>query len=52
MPHYYNDNDPQKVTWLRYLTSTGRLEEGTIDERSIKAIPPEALQGYTRSSRR
>jgi DNA (cytosine-5)-methyltransferase 1 len=44
---YYNDNDPFVVEWLRRLVAAGHLPPGDIDDRSIAAVRPADLAGYT-----
>lgn len=43
---YYNENDPQKVAWLRELITAGAIALGDVDERSIKDVRPEDVKDY------
>jgi len=45
--NYYNENDPKAASWLRDLVSLGLIPPGEVDERSIKDVRPEDLEGYT-----
>lgn len=48
MKVYYNENDPQKVFWLKELMNDGVITPGEIDERSITDVQPADLVGFTR----
>lgn len=43
---FYNDNDPACCRWLKNLIDAGLLPKGDVDNRSIKEIDPDELQGY------
>jgi len=45
--NYYNEFDPKAAAWLRELIKRGLLPEGIVDERSIVAVRPADLEGYT-----
>jgi DNA (cytosine-5)-methyltransferase 1 len=44
---YYNEIDPFAAAWLRELIKAGHIAPGVVDERSIKEVKPEELEGYT-----
>lgn len=44
---YYNEHDRQKAAWLRHLIEEGAIARGVVDERSIEAVQPEDLHGFT-----
>ena len=44
---YYNEFDPKKAAWLRELISAGHIAPGEVDERSIRDVRPEDLEGFT-----
>jgi DNA (cytosine-5)-methyltransferase 1 len=44
---YYNENDEDKAAWLRELIRTGVIAAGEVDTRSIAAVWPEDLAGFT-----
>lgn len=44
---YYNDNDKAAAHVLRCLVEDGLLPPGDVDDRSIKDIQPDDLDGYT-----
>ena len=46
MSAYYNENDPYAAQWLRNLIKAGHIADGEVDERSIKDIKPDDLQGF------
>lgn len=46
MPAYYNEIDPQMAAWLRELISEGLIAPGDVDERSIKDVTANDVQGY------
>ena len=46
---YYNENDAYPAQWLRNLISAGHITPGVVDERSIKDVQPEDLDGYERA---
>jgi DNA (cytosine-5)-methyltransferase 1 len=45
-PAYYNENDPYAAAWLRNLMAAGEIPAGDVDERSIKDVQPDDLNGY------
>lgn len=45
--NYYNENDPKCVAWLRELIKAGLIPDGKIDDRSITAVDPADLDGFT-----
>lgn len=47
MTAYYNEFDPFAAAWLRELIKDGLIAPGDVDERSIKAVQPDDLKGYT-----
>jgi DNA (cytosine-5)-methyltransferase 1 len=47
MPAYYNENDPGAVAWLRQLIREGLIADGQVDSRSIVAVRPADLSGFT-----
>jgi DNA (cytosine-5)-methyltransferase 1 len=44
---YYNENDPYAAQWLRNLIREGLIAPGDVDDRSIRAVHPIDLIGYT-----
>ena len=44
---YYNEIEPFACFWLENLMKDGFIAEGQIDNRSIRDIQPEDLEGYT-----
>ena len=44
---YYNEIEPFACFWLENLMADGFIAEGQIDNRSIRDIQPEDLEGYT-----
>lgn len=47
MRAYYNELDPYAAQWLRNLITAGHIAPGDVDERSIAAVQPADLVGYT-----
>lgn len=47
MAAYYNEFDPFAAEWLRKLISLCAIAPGEVDERSIKDVRPEDLEGFT-----
>lgn len=45
-PHYYNEIDPYCVKWLNNLIVEGLLPYGYVDNRSIKDVAPQDLNGF------
>lgn len=43
---YYNEIDPFAVQWLRELIRRGLVQDGDVDDRSIKDVSPSDLDGY------
>lgn len=46
MTAYYNDNDPYCAEWLRNLIAAGHLPPGDVDERDIRDVDPQDLEGH------
>jgi DNA (cytosine-5)-methyltransferase 1 len=44
--NYYNEFDPFAAKWLRGLISAGLILDGYVDERSIKDVNADDLDGY------
>lgn len=44
---YYNEHDPHAAAWLRNLIAAGHIAPGVVDERDIRDIRPEELNGFT-----
>lgn len=44
--NYYNDFDPFVCAWARELIAAGHAPPGLVDERSIRDVNPEDLNGY------
>ena len=44
---YYNDSEPFVCNWLSNLMDAGWIMPGTIDNRSIRDVTPEDVQGFT-----
>lgn len=49
MTVYYNEFDPFKAQWLRWLISEGLIARGDVDERSIADVRAADLIGYTQA---
>jgi DNA (cytosine-5)-methyltransferase 1 len=47
MTAYYNENDEDKAAWLRELIRKGIVAPGEVDTRSISAVWPEDLAGFS-----
>lgn len=47
MAAYYNEFEPYAAQWLRNLIDAGHLPPGDVDERDIKDVSPDDLEGYT-----
>lgn len=47
MTAYYNEFDPFAAAWLRELIKVGHIAPGDVDDRSIKDVKADDLQGYT-----
>ncbi len=47
MTAYYNEIDPYAAEWLRNLISAGHIAPGDVDERSIKEVQGDDLEGYS-----
>jgi len=43
---YYNENDKRAAAWLRQLIRDGLIPRGDVDDRSIREVRPEDLEGY------
>lgn len=43
---YYNEIDPYAAQWLRNLISAGHIAPGDVDERDIREVQPEEIEGY------
>ena len=46
MNAYYNENDPFAAAWLRELIGKGLIADGKVDERDIRDVSPNELDGY------
>jgi DNA (cytosine-5)-methyltransferase 1 len=46
MAIYYNEIEPRKAAWLRELMAAGDIAQGEVDERSIRDVQPEDLDGF------
>ena len=44
---YYNEIDPYAAAWLRNLIAAGLIPPGDVDERDIREVCPDDLDGYT-----
>lgn len=44
---YYNEIDPYAAEWLRNLIAAGHIPAGDVDERDIRDVHPNELDGYT-----
>ncbi|MFD1189700.1 DNA cytosine methyltransferase [Phenylobacterium conjunctum] len=44
---YYNEFDPFAAQWLRNLIDEGLIAPGDVDERSIKDVSPDDINGYS-----
>lgn len=47
MTAYYNENNPKAAAMLRELIEAGLIAPGYVDERSIKDVKADDLEGYT-----
>jgi len=45
---YYNEIDPFAAQWLKNLMAAKLIMAGEVDERSIKDVQPDDLEGFTR----
>lgn len=45
--NYYNEHDAWKAAQLRTMIGRNLIPDGVVDERDIKDVKPEELQGYT-----
>ena len=45
--NYYNEYDPYAAQWLRNLIAAELIPAGHVDERSIKEVQPDDLEGFT-----
>ena len=43
---YYNERDPFAAQWLRNLIAEGIIAPGFVDERDVRDVDPEDLDGY------
>ena len=43
---YYNDNEPYVAQWLRNFIAAGEIPPGDVDERDIREVRAEDLEGY------
>ena len=48
MRAYYNENNTFACDWLSNLMDTGAIMAGEIDERDIREVQPEDLEGFER----
>ena len=46
---YYNEFDPFAAQWLRNLIDEGLIAPGDVDDRSIKDVSPDDLNGYSQA---
>lgn len=46
MPAYYNENDPYPAQWLRNLIAANLIAPGEVDERDIRDVLPDDLNGF------
>jgi DNA (cytosine-5)-methyltransferase 1 len=44
---YYNELDPYAAQWLRNLIAAGHIAPGDVDERDIRDVKPDELDGYS-----
>ena len=44
---FYNEHDPHAAAWLRRLIKAGHIAPGVVDSRSILALKPSDLDGFT-----
>ena len=47
MTAYYNEIDPFCAQWLRNLIAAGLIAPGEVDDRSIAAVQPADVRGFT-----
>jgi len=47
MTAYYLDNDPYCAAWLRNLIKAGHIPPGDVDERDIRDVTADELQGFS-----
>ena len=47
MRAYYNEIDPYAAEWLRNLIAAVHIAPGDVDERDIREVEPDDLEGYT-----
>jgi len=45
--NYYNEFDTNKAQWIRNLIAAGHIPPGHVDDRSIKDVTPNDLEGFT-----
>jgi DNA (cytosine-5)-methyltransferase 1 len=43
---YYNEHDPFAAEWLRRLIMAGLIAPGEVDERDVKDVQVDDLQGF------
>jgi len=46
MRAYYNEIEPYAAQWLRNLIVAGHLAPGDVDERDVRDVKPDDLEGY------
>jgi DNA (cytosine-5)-methyltransferase 1 len=46
MAAWYNEIDPFAAQWLRNLIAAGYIADGIVDERDIRDVRPDELDGY------
>ena len=44
---YYNEIDPYAAQWLRNLIKVRLIPDGEVDDRGIRHVEPDDLQGFT-----
>ena len=49
MTAFYNEHDAYPAQWTRNLIAAGHVAPGVVDERSIKEVQPEDLEGKTQA---
>lgn len=45
---YYSEHDPFAAEWLRNLIAAGLITDGEVDERDIREVQPDDLEGFER----
>jgi DNA (cytosine-5)-methyltransferase 1 len=47
MAAYYNEHDGFAAAWLRELIKRGAIAQGEVDERDIRKVQSNELEGFT-----